>query len=164
MKRKRNKHKVVLTICGILTLLVSSGVFAATDNYNVSETCPLIISNEAEGNSTYSTSTPDTSNTLNLSTYGQYDFTGSANRSSLFTDYAFKGTDSVDYYVRNNNPNQRLIVKIKQHKWYGETTYQTLVDMNSSALAGEGGNFKIASDAIWYLEFLAPSDFSGYVR
>jgi len=71
---KFSKFKKILSLCLLLALFTSSTAFASTGNFNVSTIKPTEYSDD--GTVIFGTGKPSTK--WDLSTDGQYDFSGSA--------------------------------------------------------------------------------------
>lgn len=100
-------------------------------------------------------------NGWNISSKGQYDFSGSAQRSTLYTDYYFIGQSS--YSVRiNNSRNDTLRVDFMEKKPFLDTRIRTFNVMPGATLLTNVRN--LSSTGQYYLKFHAPSNFSGHIR
>ncbi|MCZ0702315.1 hypothetical protein J2T56_000648 [Natronobacillus azotifigens] len=100
-------------------------------------------------------------NEWDMSIRGQYDFQGTAQRSTLYTDYLLTGQSS--YSVRiNNSRSDTFRVDLMQKNVIWDTTVRTWnVSPGASLFASQTG---LSSSNSYYLKFHAPSNFSGRIR
>lgn len=100
-------------------------------------------------------------NTLDLSTYGTYEFSGYAQSNApLYTLYNFTGKDSYDVYVNNLGQNYTITVKLYKN---------TLIDYSVRSFnVSPGHNTTVTIDDLssgskYYLRFSAPCYFEGSI-
>ncbi len=101
------------------------------------------------------------SNVWNISSSGQYNFSGTANRSRLFTDYLLTGQSSYSVRIVNfRSDTLRVDLMRKGTLW--DTNIRTWnVLSNATLLSTQTG---LSSTEDYYLRFHAPSNFSGHIR
>lgn len=101
-------------------------------------------------------------NGWDMSIRGQYDFHGTAQISTLYTDYYFTGQSSYSVII-NNFQDETLRVDLMQKNalWFDTTIRTWNVNPGASFL---GIQRDLSSSNNYYLKFHAPSNFSGYIR
>ena len=85
-------------------------------------------------------------------------FSGSADRSTLYTNKHFKGKSSIGYSITNDS-NKKLTVKFYTSSGWFKSKSIT-VEANATLTGTIDG---LDKDKLYYLTFSAPSDFSGSV-
>lgn len=148
-KVKRMLVLPMMMLVMVLTPLVSHAQEEMTQpNIGVSEISPDMRDNEKGA------SRP--SNVWNIKTKGRYNFSGSANTVTIYTNYKFNGKTSYKVSVKNTGK-YPLTVKAKTlTKTYGSTKIS----------AGKKGEFtfsNIKSTTAFYVTFEG-SEFNGYVE
>lgn len=100
------------------------------------------------------------SSTWNVATKGQYDFSGSATGSTLYTNYKFTG--ATKYYVNvTNRRDGTLKVSYRNASFpYSLRGYCNIGASRTGAFYADAAS---TSSAI-FLEFAAPSSFRGYIK
>lgn len=139
----------------------SSEFVDIVENIGVSTVQPSVSEVSVENGmvSPYSTSTP--TERWNLANKGQYDFSGSAGHSTLFSNYLFTGKNKVTIYVENNHPTATLTVKLRDLKsWFNFSVWSENVKPGKSVEK----SVDVDSSKDYFLQFEAPSRFSGYIR
>ncbi len=108
-----------------------------------------------------STSCPDKSSVYSNDT--DHSVYGTASRSSLFTNKCFHGVTSISYDITNDN-SKSLKVKLGRY-WSGSTNcFYGIQSFTVSANGSNSGSFDdLDEDYYYFIEFCAPSDFSGTV-
>lgn len=93
--------------------------------------------------------------------YNPLTFDGYAQSSTLYTNSHFKGKTTATYSIKNDSQST-LTVKVYKRTWHTfDTKVQTITISPNST--GGGGIFDLEPDALYYLTFEAPSNFSGSV-
>ncbi|WP_059171990.1 hypothetical protein [Bacillus sp. FJAT-27445] len=127
---------------------------------NVSTKSPVSTVNDSDIITPFGTSTPTQAH--HLVNDGQMDFSGSAQGSALYTNKYFTGKSSVNIYVRNSHSSAKLTVKIIDiDGWFGGVVKTYTIEPGYQLYANPTG---LDSKGRYYLEFSAPSNFSGYVN
>lgn len=108
------------------------------------------------------TSTPKTN--WNLKSDGQYNFSGQANNSKLYTNYRFTGVGKAKISVRNHNSSVLVVKIVEVGTGIAGTnkTIQTVRIPAKGTTTWTNSDFK--SSKKYYLTFGSPSDFSGYIK
>lgn len=153
------KKKSVITLVLIATLCFSSiSAYAATKNNGVSTTVPA--NSEIGVIKPDSTSVPDQDQIYKNGKSN--DVEGSATHDSLYTSKCFKGVTSIDFSITNNRSSSQK-VKLGKYTSLGNCVY----GIETITLSGNKttiSSFKnLSSSTYYFLEFPAPSDFSGTV-
>lgn len=99
--------------------------------------------------------------TWNLASSGAYSFSGTANVSTLYSNYYLTGASSVEISVTNYSSKNNLKVKLyKKSAWFFSESSVTVPKSGKTTWTVTGLN----SNTSYYLQFNAPSDFSGYIK
>ncbi|MCX8007137.1 MAG: hypothetical protein N3B11_03365 [Coriobacteriia bacterium] len=102
------------------------------------------------------------SSVWNLATQGQYNFSGVAEISDLYSNYLFTGVSSAKIYCQNKRTDKNLTVKLIRDDPVFDTTVSTVyVPKNGSSTWTVTG---LSTSNKYYLKFYAPSNFSGYIK
>ena len=151
------KKIVSLLITVLMTMLCFSiPVYAEGDADNAPTTTGIIT---------------DRSNSIptaiyNLSTSGQYNFSGEAyGTADLYTEYLFTGVSSIGVSVNNRGANHTITVTLyRRHNVGGSFQYSTFVD-SFPVSPGHSNciNKSVSSSGYYYVAFSAPCIFDGYV-
>lgn len=151
----RIKKILLLVLAGIITVSMGMVTFAAEShnvNQGVSANPPVEIQVEPLG-----LGKPDKSDVVDL-TKGTLSFSGSAERSTLYTNSHFKGKSKISYSI-TNDCDKKLTVKIYTASgWFKSKSIS--VEANATLTGTIDG---LDKDTLYYLTFSAPSDFSGSV-
>lgn len=108
----------------------------------------------------YGTSKP--TSTWNLSTKGRYTFSGYLTSvRSLYTNYLLTGKSSVSIYVRNNGTTSMKFKVMRK-----DLVFDNQVGSTYQVSAGKSGTVTVTLDSSknYYIEFLGPCDFNGYIQ
>lgn len=137
------------------TTYAADAVITSQPNVGVSITCP----DDSGRITTRGVSKP--SKTWDVSSDGEYDFSGTSTYPTLYTNYKFYGQTGYTVYVENTGK-YSITVKAKA----GTKTYAS-----STIAAGDDGSFTfsdIKADKEFYLSFDGAGDnsfsFSGYIE
>ncbi|MDO9100084.1 MAG: hypothetical protein Q7V53_04980 [Caldisericota bacterium] len=102
------------------------------------------------------------SSVWNLSTQGQYNFSGLAEASTLYSNYKFTGVTSTKISVSNKSTSSNLKVQLVRDDAVFDTAVSTVtIPKNGTSTWTVTG---LSSSNRYYLKFYAPSNFSGYIR
>ncbi len=154
---KKYKSIVAIFLCVIITLCGYTQVYAGEmSNYVVNQSqCVSVSSEKIEP---YSTELP--ANVWDFSEKGRYNFGGKAGMETLYSNFLFTGASKVKIYVKNYHK-ETLTVELKKNK--------SGINTVTSHKKIKGNNYDIwtvdlDSSAKYYLRFVFPSDFSGYIE
>ena len=144
------KKFVSLLVTILMTMLCcTSPVYASSDDIPQFTTATITRDNNIP------------TNTLDLSTYGTYEFSGYAEGNApLYTLYNFTGKDSYNVYVRNLG--QRYTITVKLYR-------NTLIDYSVRSFTVTPGQRitvpigDLSSSSKYYLQFSAPCYFEGTI-
>lgn len=127
------------------------------ENYNVTEINPDSLTDSEI--TPYGTTIPAASAVHNISMHGQMDFNGVASYSALYTNKYFTGYYLPQIHVHNTHSYEKLVVQLFNkggifpiETWEIGPGYR----LNASPVVDPNQNY--------YLKFLAPSNFTGYVK
>ena len=136
----------------------TSTAFAET-NEGVSTEFPTNPLSNIGGISTNSTSMPDKSSIYNNNVDNPV--YGTASSSSLYTNKCFYKVNSIRVRITNNN-SKSLTIKLRKYIPIGQTSVETAtIPANCTVSYPFSG---LSSSTYYFIEFCAPSDFSGYVQ
>lgn len=151
------KIKKVVLMISVVLMTVNMGISAFAYE----------VHNEMQGVSTRppveSIITPDgldkpgTDKYVNLND-GELTFSGSAGRSTLYTNKHFKGKSSIEYSI-TNDCDKKLTVKFYTSSGWFKSKAIT-VEANATLTGTIDG---LDKDKLYYLTFSAPSDFNGSI-
>ncbi|MBQ8763430.1 MAG: hypothetical protein IJZ07_04945 [Clostridia bacterium] len=91
----------------------------------------------------------------------QYNFSGSAEMSNLYSNYLFTDVSKVRIYVKNNHSTETLKVKLLK-----QTAFDIDWSVSTENIAANGyrtWDVTLDEDSTYMLKFYAPSDFEGYI-
>lgn len=151
---KMKSIKLMMALCMILSLLIPSVSFAS-QNLNVS-TEPPVSSNG--GITTYGLYTPATFEDLH--SYGVMTFSGNATGSNLYLNSGITNVTKVKIEIKNNLSTSMVVVFMKSGFWDSEIS-RTTVPANATLYYSIGN---LDTSGKYYLEFHAPSNFSGTIQ
>lgn len=158
---KRYKRFVAGVLLGSMVLNVN--IFAA--QVVVTQEKPnegfshIKLFQDDKGISTYATYQPSKDDVHDLND-GKMTFYGEANISDLYTDTHFTGKSNITYRIENNHLSEDLVAKIYQ---YGNPIAKATI--NVKANTNQTGSISdLDSSKLYYIRFIAPSNFSGYVQ
>lgn len=158
---KRYKKFVVGILLG--SMVLSANVFAAQvvvtqERPNEGFSHIKILQNDKDI-STYATYQPSKNDVHDLNN-SKMTFYGEANISDLYTDTHFTGKSSITYRIENNNLSEKLVAKIYE---YGNPISKATI--NVKANTNQSGSISnLDSSKLYYIRFISPSNFSGYVQ
>ncbi|SEO95625.1 hypothetical protein SAMN04488134_12116 [Amphibacillus marinus] len=102
------------------------------------------------------------SNIWNISSKGQYDFSGSAQSSTLYTNYLLTGQSSYSVRINNlRNDTLRVDLMQKNDFCFDSNVRTWNVSPGANLFSTQTG---LSSSNNYYLRFHAPSNFSGHIR
>lgn len=108
---------------------------------------------------------PATTSTMNLKNK-QYDFYGTASVSTLYTNYWFTKTSALNISVTNKSTKNNLTVKIVKYNTtiFGIRADSTVQTVTVPANGTTTWKLSVSSSDKYYIKFIAPSNFEGYVK
>lgn len=154
--RKIKKVVLLFLTLAIMMNCIFIANAATNENVGVSEVPPEISESLIVP---FGVSKP--SSEWNLSSKGQYNFSGNSYSQTLYSNYYFTGVTKVEIKV-TNNCTSKLTVKLLKS--------QTGVDWSQSTKTINSGEYQIwsvsglSTSSKYILSFSGPSDFSGYIK
>ncbi|AJC27109.1 MULTISPECIES: hypothetical protein [Bacillus] len=147
---------IVCTMVAILSLSFATAASAETGNSRFSTK----LTSSAEGEfKAFGLNPPNSNSIVNL-TKNKLTFAGQATGNTLYSNSYFQGKSSISYSI-TNNIGTKLTVKVWNDSDWIFATETLTVNANGTAT----GTIKnLDANALYYLSFSAPSDFSGYVQ
>ncbi|HAB60089.1 MAG TPA: hypothetical protein DCE48_05170 [Lachnospiraceae bacterium] len=148
---------VLLALC--LTLSSSTLAFAKNPNVNVSTTPP---GSASSGDISTNSTLPPT-DFVDLVSYGQMNFSGFADHSTLYLETGFKGVTGVNVEVKNDSTTTLTVTLYRYDSFLSKTN-------KVGSFTVVPGQYYIcpftnlSSSNRYHLGFSAPSDFSGFVE
>lgn len=150
---KRLKNFVMVPVLLLTVIVMASPLTAHAQDVAVNQP-DVGVSTKCPDIEERSTNRP--SKVWNIKTKGRYDFSGTANVSTLYTNYQFTGKSSYTVYVKNTGKYPITVTAKRLLKTYASTKIS----------AGKSGTItfsNINSDTDFYVVFQG-SSFSGYVK
>lgn len=154
---KKNTFFKICAFFIICSLLLNISVLSlASEDYgykNTDKLTELSVSGE-----TRSTNKPGVAWNWNN---GRYNFSGTANISILYTNYYFTNATTLKIYVYNAHDTDSLKVKLLKKQTGIDWSVSTKTINANSSLTW---TVTVSPSNIYYLSFLPPSDFVGYIE
>lgn len=150
--------KRLIMLCLTLIMCFPLTAFASATNVGVSTTPPIV--HDGSIIKPDSTSTPSKKSLY--ANGSDYTVDGSASRSSLYTNKCFKGVTEITYSITNNS-SKSLKVSLCSYTKLGNVNYgvkKVTIPANGTTSASFSN---LSTSKYYFLQFAAPSDFSGTV-
>lgn len=159
------KKKIISTILSTMILVTAFAFVTNATDESAKTTVYAVTENSAYLNSEprrRDNSRPDTA--WNLSTKGQYNYSGSASITYLFTLYYFTNASHVEIRCKNNSSSDPAYAELRKRSSLGylfdTTVSEQIVPVGQTYTWGVDVN----SGSGYYLRFSVPCNVQGYIK